>query len=68
MVIYSMTRRKISPEINALSTLMFLVVLTLLIVVNVRQSRQDRLAARQSANLTSPADAAMLDADGDDTW
>ena len=68
MVIYSMTRRKISPEINALSTLMFLVVLTLLIVVNVRQSRQDRAAARQSANLTSSADAAMLGADGDDSW
>ena len=68
MVIYSMNRRKISPEINALSTLMFLVVLTLLIVVNVRQSRQDRAAARQSANLTSAADAAMLDADGEDSW
>ncbi|MCL2126356.1 MAG: ABC transporter permease [Oscillospiraceae bacterium] len=41
MKIYSMTRKRISPEINALSTIMFLIVLMLLIVVNVRQSKQD---------------------------
>ena len=33
--IYSMTRRGLSPEINALSTLMFIVVLALLIASNV---------------------------------
>lgn len=37
--IYTMTRRGINPEINALSTLMFAVVLTLLIIVNARSSR-----------------------------
>ena len=41
VVIYSMTRRRISPKINALSTLLFLSVLILLIVVNVRQSRSE---------------------------
>jgi len=30
----------VSPEINALSTLLFVTVLTLLIVINVRQSRE----------------------------
>lgn len=39
MVIYSMTKRRISPKINALSALMFVIVLTLLIVINVRQIR-----------------------------
>ena len=34
-----MTRRGIQPEINALSTLMFLAVLTLLLIVNVRSGR-----------------------------
>ena len=33
--IYSMTRRGLTPEINALSTLMFVVVLALLIASNV---------------------------------
>lgn len=35
--IYSMARRGIKPEINALSTLMFLVVLILLLIVNKKQ-------------------------------
>ncbi|MDR0915870.1 MAG: ABC transporter permease [Oscillospiraceae bacterium] len=41
MTIYSMTRKRISPEINALSTLLFVVVLGLLLAVNIRSSRQD---------------------------
>ena len=41
MVVYSMVRRRVSPEINALSTLMFLAVLILLIVINLRQARQE---------------------------
>ena len=44
MQIFAMTRRRISPRINALSTILFLSVLILLIVINVRESRQeDRL-------------------------
>ena len=45
MVVYSMVRRRVSPEINALSTLMFVAVLALLIVINLRQARQDSAAA-----------------------
>ncbi|MDR1117290.1 MAG: ABC transporter permease [Oscillospiraceae bacterium] len=37
--IYSMVRRGIKPEINALSSIMFVVVLLLLILVNVRATR-----------------------------
>ncbi len=40
MTIYAMTRRRISPKINAISTLLFAVVLILLIIVNVREARQ----------------------------
>ena len=43
MQIYAMTRRRISPEVNALSTILFVVVLTLLVIVNVRQVRQEQL-------------------------
>ena len=42
MVVYSMVRRRVSPEINALSTIMFLAVLVLLIVINLRQNAQGR--------------------------
>ena len=41
MQIFAMTRRRISPEINALSTILFLTVLTLLIIINIREARQE---------------------------
>lgn len=44
MAIYAMTRKRISPKINAISTLLFTVVLILLVIVNVRESRQQRKA------------------------
>lgn len=37
IAIYSMTRKIVSPEINALSTMLFAVVLFLLLAVNIRQ-------------------------------
>ena len=42
-----MTRKRISPEVNALSTILFAVVLTLLIIVNVREVRQEKLAEQR---------------------
>jgi spermidine/putrescine transport system permease protein len=36
-----------TPEINAISTLLFVAVLILLAIVNIRESRQERLRARQ---------------------
>lgn len=39
VTIYSMTKKPVTPEINALSTLMFGTVLLLLLVVNIRQIR-----------------------------
>jgi len=41
ITIYSMARRGINPKINALSTIMFITVLLLLIVVNKRTSRKE---------------------------
>lgn len=49
--IYTMVKRPITPEINALSTLMFLVVLALLLTVNIRQARQETAALRRRAKL-----------------
>lgn len=39
ITIYSMTRRKVSPEINALSTIIFIVVLIVLIAKNIIERR-----------------------------
>ena len=49
VVIYSMTRHRMTPKINAVSTLLFLFVLVLLVIINVRQSRDEkrREAARR---------------------
>jgi spermidine/putrescine transport system permease protein len=40
--IYSMTRKRISPEINALSTLLFLTIIVLLLIINFRQSKDKK--------------------------
>lgn len=53
MVIYSMAKKQVSPEINALSALMFLTVLTLMVVFNLRQASQERQSKRRAAKLTA---------------
>ncbi len=53
MVIYSMAKKQVSPEINALSTLMFLVVVALMVIFNLRQTRQERLALRRQQALSA---------------
>lgn len=42
MAIYGMTKKRVSPVINAVSTLLFITVLVLLVIVNVRDARQSR--------------------------
>ena len=39
IAVYSMTRKMVRPEINALSTILFLVVFVLLIVINLRREK-----------------------------
>lgn len=52
ITIFSMTRRKVSPEINALSTLMFLVVLLVLLIVNYIDAGKDKRTSRQIGGVT----------------
>lgn len=47
MEIYAMTRKRISPEINALSTLIFAVVLLALIAVNIHSAHQERVQRKK---------------------
>jgi len=42
MTIYGMTKKRVTPEINAVSTLLFVTVLLLLVIVNVREARLER--------------------------
>ncbi|HAH78653.1 MAG TPA: putrescine aminotransferase [Ruminococcaceae bacterium] len=44
--IYSMTRKRVSPEINALSTLLFGAVIFLLLIINFRAARETGGAAK----------------------
>lgn len=60
MEVYSMARLRVSPEINALSTLMFLTVLALLVIVNLRQMKQDKTLRRSRAKLTSDLEPTPL--------
>lgn len=51
ITVFSMARRGVNPKINALSTLMFLSVLVLLIIVNVRMSRDIKAKKQKEAAL-----------------
>mgnify|MGYP000932871655 CR=1 FL=1 len=47
ITIYSMTRKKVSPEINALSAIIFVVVLVVLIIVNINDARIEKKNRRK---------------------
>lgn len=40
--IYTMLKRRVSPTINALSTLLFVITITILIIVNIRESKLNK--------------------------
>jgi spermidine/putrescine transport system permease protein len=51
MEVYAMARRKISPEINAVSTIMFGSVLLLLVIINLRETHQNWKLKQQQSRL-----------------
>lgn len=56
ITIYSMTRRKVSPEINALSTIIFVIVLIVLVAKNIierRRANTKRLNAYEEKHLSA---------------
>jgi spermidine/putrescine transport system permease protein len=48
ITIYSMTKKRISPEINALSTILFVIVLIILVVVNVIGANKEKEEERKA--------------------
>ena len=51
MTIYGMTKRRITPEVNAVSTLLFVSVLVLLVISNLREIQQERRPVRRKKRL-----------------
>ncbi|MEF9865163.1 MAG: ABC transporter permease [Oscillospiraceae bacterium] len=49
IAIYSMTRKKVSPEINALSTIMFVVILSIILILNAADSHMEKRQSRKSS-------------------
>ena len=49
MTIYGMTKKRVTPEINAISTLLFLFVLTLLVIINVREAKMEQRRENEKA-------------------
>ncbi len=49
ITIYSMTRRKVSPEVNALSAIIFVVVLVILLVMNLSDIKRSESAKKGAA-------------------
>ena len=49
MTIYGMTKKRVSPQINAVSTLLFVTVLILLAIINIRESNMERQKDRTRA-------------------
>ena len=47
VIIFGMTRKRISPEINALCTIMFVVVLLLLLLINYRELKVNEEEAQE---------------------
>lgn len=47
IAIYSMTRRKVSPEINALSTVLFVLILSILLVMNLKDIKNSKKGNRK---------------------
>ena len=55
MTIYGMTKKRVSPEINAVSTLLFVTVILLLALINIRENHHSHDHARHPARAEAPA-------------
>jgi len=53
ITIYSMTKKRVSPEINALSTIMFVVVLAILVIYNIFDARKSKEEAKKASSFAA---------------
>lgn len=69
MTIYGMTKKRVTPEINAISTLLFLFVLVLLVIINVREARMERRRENEKAIAKhAPADISAAEFHEPNPW
>ncbi|MCI9121723.1 MAG: extracellular solute-binding protein [Oscillibacter sp.] len=59
MTIYGMTKKRVTPKINAISTLLFVIVLLLLVAVNVREALLERRGAEGPRRSPGPVARAL---------
>lgn len=55
VLIYAMTKKRISPEINALSTMIFVTVLAILVIINLVERRNEKKLKQGSTKLKGGA-------------
>ena len=60
MTIYGMTKKRVSPQINAISTLLFVTVLLLLALVNIRENRAQSRSVQAARRGEAPAPRRQL--------
>ena len=60
MTIYGMTKKRVSPQINAVSTLLFTTVLILLIIINIRESSMQKRAEKGTIRTKEPSRTARI--------
>ena len=58
MTIYGMTKKRVTPKINAISTLLFVAVILLLAITNLREAQQEKVAAQRKTLPTTAEIAA----------
>ena len=69
MTIYGMTKKRVTPEINAISTLLFLFVLVLLVIINVREAKMEQRRENERAIAkNAPADMSAAELPESNPW
>jgi len=60
ILIYAMVKRRVSPEINALSTIIFVVVFLILVATNLNEARREKEIRKKSHALRAPVIAIVI--------
>lgn len=60
ILIYAMVKRRVSPEINALSTIIFVVVFIILLITNINEIRREKEIRKKSRALRMPVIVLMI--------
>ncbi|MBQ9972755.1 MAG: extracellular solute-binding protein [Firmicutes bacterium] len=60
ILIYAMVKRRVSPEINALSTIIFVVVFLILVATNLNELRREKEIRKKSHALRAPVIAIVI--------